>query len=67
TTIIPEGEDMPLVDYEDFVDDYNGQLEGIIVSGDVSAHPTTVIDLSGKAPEVIRVGAGDPEKLGISI
>lgn len=65
TTFIPEGEDMPFVDYEDFVDDYKGQLEGIIVAGDVSAHPTTIIDLSGSSPEVLRVGAGNPEKLGI--
>lgn len=67
TTFIPEGADMPFVDYEDFVDDYKGQLAGIIVAGDVSAHPTTIIDLSDKVPEVLRVGAGDPEKLGISV
>ncbi len=67
TTFIPEDGDTPFVDPDDFIDEYKGQLDGVIVAGDVSAHPTTVIDLSGKAPEVIRVGAGDPEKLGISV
>lgn len=67
TTFIPEDGDIPFVDAEDFAGDYKGQLDGIIVAGAVSANPTTVIDLSGKVPEVIRIGAGDPEKLGISV
>lgn len=67
TTFIPEGGEMPFVDYEDFVDDYKGQLAGIMVGSNVSAHPTTIIDLSGKTPEVLRVGAGNPEKLGIFV
>ena len=31
-----------------------------IVAGETPAEPTTVIDWSSGAPEVMRVGAGDP-------
>ena len=34
----------------------------MIDSGDCGLDPTTVIDLSGAEPEVVRVGAGDPSR-----
>ncbi|HEY9562961.1 MAG TPA: threonylcarbamoyl-AMP synthase, partial [Nocardioides sp.] len=30
--------------------------------GEVPAEPTTVIDWSEDAPEVVRIGAGDPSR-----
>ncbi|ETD72221.1 translation factor Sua5 [Pelistega indica] len=65
TTFIAKDEEHPFTDHEDFIDLYKGQLDGVIVSGAVSAQPTTVIDLTGEVPEVLRLGMGDPEKLGI--
>lgn len=38
------------------------EVDLVIDSGDVRANPTTVIDLSGEAAEVVRVGAGDPDR-----
>lgn len=35
------------------------QLDAVIDSGDVSAYPTTVIDLSDGQPVIVRRGAGD--------
>jgi len=32
----------------------------VIDSGDCGTEPTTVIDFSGDAPEIVRRGAGDP-------
>jgi tRNA A37 threonylcarbamoyladenosine synthetase subunit TsaC/SUA5/YrdC len=34
----------------------------VIEAGDVPAVPTTVVDWSDDVPEVIRVGAGDPDR-----
>ncbi|MDO5678873.1 MAG: L-threonylcarbamoyladenylate synthase [Pelistega sp.] len=65
TTFIAEGEEQPFTDYEDFIDDYKGQLAGVISCGHVSPEPTTVIDLTDTPPSVARLGSGDPSTLGI--
>ena len=42
------------------------KLVDLIVDGGVCAHgPSTVIDLTGPEPEVVRVGRGDPAVLGL--
>lgn len=35
-------------------------VDAVLDSGDVSSDPTTVIDMTGDEPVVLRVGAGDP-------
>lgn len=35
-------------------------VEAVLDSGDVGSGPTTVIDMTGDEPVVVRVGAGDP-------
>lgn len=65
TTFIAEGAEQPFTDYEDFIDDYKGQLAGVVTCGHVYPEPTTVIDLTTATPTVVRVGAGDPSSLGI--
>lgn len=67
TTFIPDGGQDVFTQYEDFIDTYKSQLAGVIVAGTVSSSPTTVIDLSGKIPEVVRLGAGNPLELGIEV
>jgi len=37
-------------------------VDAIIDAGDCGIEPTTVVDLSGDEPEVLRVGAGDPSR-----
>ena len=42
------------------------KLVDLIIDGGVCAHgPSTVIDLTGPEPEVVRVGRGDPAALGL--
>jgi len=65
TTLIPEGEDLPLNDPDDILERYKHQLAALIDGGACTLTPTTVIDLSGDAPEVLRHGAGDAAQLGI--
>ena len=37
-------------------------VDVVIDSGECGTEPTTVVDLSSGAPEVVRVGAGDPSR-----
>jgi len=37
-------------------------VDGVLDSGECGTEPTTVIDLSGDDPEIIRRGAGDPSR-----
>ena len=65
TTLIPEGEEEALNNAEDIFERYQHQLAAVIDGGACAADFTTVIDLSQSVPEVIRVGLGDPKKLGL--
>ncbi len=37
-------------------------LDAVIDSGECGTEPTTVVDLSGDEPDIVRVGAGDPTR-----
>lgn len=65
TTLIPEGQDLALNDAEEIMSRYQHQLAAVIDGGPCAADFTTVIDLSGSMPEVVRRGLGDPKKLGL--
>jgi tRNA threonylcarbamoyl adenosine modification protein (Sua5/YciO/YrdC/YwlC family) len=65
TTLIPEGESDPLNDAHEIRDRYQHQLAAVIDAGACPHEPTTVIDLSGEEPEVLRHGRGDPAELGL--
>ncbi len=65
TTLIPEGEEQALNDAQDILERYEHQLAAVIDGGACPANSTTVIDLSSGQPEVLRVGLGDPKKLGL--
>ena len=65
TTLIPEGEDVPLNDAQQILQRYGHQLAAVIDGGACPLTPTTVIDLSGSEPVVTRRGGGDPATLGL--
>jgi len=65
TTLIPQDEENPLNDAQEIYERYGNQLAGVIDGGACPLMPTTVIDLTGPAPEVIRRGLGDLASLGI--
>lgn len=64
TTLILPGETEPLNDPEEILERLDKQIAGVIDSGACPLEPTTVVDLSGDAPEVLRRGRGDPAALG---
>ena len=65
TTLILPGEDEPLNDAEAIVEQLGHQIAGVIDAGAGPLAPTTVVDLSGDAPEVLRHGRGDAARLGL--
>ncbi len=65
TTLIPAGESEPLNDAQEIRERYQHPLAAVIDAGACPHQPTTVIDLSGAEPEVLRRGRGDPAELGL--
>jgi tRNA threonylcarbamoyl adenosine modification protein (Sua5/YciO/YrdC/YwlC family) len=59
TTLILPGSEQPLNDPEDIRDQLEKQIDLVIDGGSCSLLPTTVVDLSGPAPEILRRGRGD--------
>jgi tRNA threonylcarbamoyl adenosine modification protein (Sua5/YciO/YrdC/YwlC family) len=64
-TLILPGEDLPLNDAEEIRERLEHQVGAVIDAGACSRQPTTVIDMSGDEPLVIRLGQGDPALLGL--
>ena len=65
TTLILPGEATPLNDPEDIRERLEHQVGAVIDAGACSLEPTTVIDMGGSEPEVLRRGRGDPALLGL--
>lgn len=61
STLILPGASAPLSEPESIRDLLGNQTDLIIDGGNGEHQPTTVIDLTGEYPVVVRVGKGDPE------
>jgi len=60
TTLIMPGDDMPLTDPYDIRDLLEHHVDLVIDGGYCGLEPTTVVDMTGEIPEVLREGEGDP-------
>lgn len=65
TTFIPAGETEPLNEAHEIRERYQKQLQAVVDAGACPMQPTTVIDLSGDEPVLVRQGRGDPATLGL--
>ena len=65
TTLIAPGETEPLNDADEIRERYHGRIAGVIDSGACPREPTTVVDLSGAEPVVVREGRGALALLGL--
>ena len=65
TTLIAPGESEPLNDAQEIVQRFRNQIAAVIDAGACAPEPTTVIDLSGSEPVLIRQGGGTLEALGL--
>jgi len=59
------GQEYPLNDPDDIIDCLDNQVDVILTCGYCGITPTTVIDLTGPVPELIRQGTGDAARLGL--
>lgn len=65
TTLIAPGDDEPLNDPHAIRDRLQKSLQAIVDAGACPMQPTTVIDLSGEVPVLVRQGRGDAARLGL--
>lgn len=64
TLQLPEDE-YPLNDPEDILERIGNRIDVMLDSGFCGIESTTVVDLTGPAPELIRRGTGDVRQLGL--
>ena len=65
TTLIPPGETDPLNDPQEIRERYQKLLQAVVDAGACPMEPTTVVDLTGSEPEVLRQGRGELARLGL--
>ncbi len=58
STLLMPGEDMPLTDATEIQERLFHLVDAVIDGGNCGLEPTTVIDLAGTAPAIVRVGKG---------
>lgn len=65
TTLILPKEEQPLTDSDQIRERLERQIDLVIDGGACSLEPTTVIDLTGEEPLLIRQGRGDASPFGL--
>ena len=65
TTLQLPGDDHMLSDPDEVLERLGKQIELVIDGGAGTLEPTTIIDLTGPAPELVREGRGDPAAFGL--
>ncbi|HEX6734069.1 MAG TPA: L-threonylcarbamoyladenylate synthase [Azonexus sp.] len=65
TTLQLPGDDDPLTEGWEIQDRLDDHLELILDAGHCGTEPTTIIDLTGRAPELVRAGRGPLDPFGL--
>jgi tRNA threonylcarbamoyl adenosine modification protein (Sua5/YciO/YrdC/YwlC family) len=65
TTLIAPGDTEPMNDPAEIRERFEHQLAGVIDAGACPLEPTTVVDICGDEPELIREGRGDLASIGL--
>jgi tRNA A37 threonylcarbamoyladenosine synthetase subunit TsaC/SUA5/YrdC len=66
STLILPGDEQPLVDADDIRAQLEKRLDAIIAAGPCGTEMTTVINLTGDHPELIRAGCGPLAPCGLA-
>lgn len=67
TTLMLPGDELPLNDIDDIRARLAHDIDVIVDAGPCGVQPTTIIDLTGRAPAVLRQGRGALEPLGLTV
>lgn len=67
TTLIAPGEREPMNDPHEIRERFQKLLQAVVDAGACPMQPTTVVDLTGDAPALVRAGRGDPTLLGLAV
>jgi tRNA threonylcarbamoyl adenosine modification protein (Sua5/YciO/YrdC/YwlC family) len=67
TTLILPGETEPQNDPQQIRERLQKRIQAVLDAGACSMLPSTVVDLSGPDPIVLRRGRGSPEQLGLEV
>jgi tRNA threonylcarbamoyl adenosine modification protein (Sua5/YciO/YrdC/YwlC family) len=62
STLLLPGDEEPMTQGWEIKDRLDAVLDAVVDSDDCGTEPTTVVDLSGDEPEILRRGAGDPSR-----
>ena len=65
TTLIAPGETEPMNDPHQIRDHFQKLIQAVVDAGACAMQPTTVVDLSGGEPVLVRQGRGDAALLGL--
>lgn len=60
TTLLLPGDDVPLTDGREIEQRIGHALDLVLDAGNCGLEPSTIVDLSGEAPVLLRAGKGDP-------
>jgi tRNA threonylcarbamoyl adenosine modification protein (Sua5/YciO/YrdC/YwlC family) len=66
TTLIAPGETEPMNEPQEIRALFQKQIQAVVDAGACSMQATTIVDLTGDEPVLVRVGLGDPAKLGLT-
>jgi tRNA threonylcarbamoyl adenosine modification protein (Sua5/YciO/YrdC/YwlC family) len=62
STLILKGEEEPMTDGWTVKEELDHQVDAVVDAGETGHEPSTVVDWTEGYPEVVRVGAGDPDR-----
>jgi len=66
TTLIPPDESEPMNDPHEIRERFQKTIQAVVDAGACPMEPTTVVDLTGDEPVLVREGRGDASRLGLS-
>ncbi len=66
TTLIAPGETDPMNEPQEIRERFQKQIQAVVDAGACPMQPTTVVDLTGDEPVLVREGRGDPALLGLA-